>query len=74
MNAEIKADVTPSAGPVLMRAGGQSGRLPLLDDLQGHTSLERSVRSVGDVLDSVLFGQKLAFCTEVNTQCSEIHP
>jgi hypothetical protein len=40
-NAETDADVTPFAGPVLLRAGGWSGRFPLVEDLQGRTPLER---------------------------------
>ena len=35
------SDVTPFAGPVLLRAGGWSGRFPLVEDLQGRTPLER---------------------------------
>ncbi len=35
------ADVPPFAGPVLLRAGGSSGRFPMVEDLQGRTPLER---------------------------------
>jgi hypothetical protein len=35
------SDVTPFAGPVLLRAGGSSGRSPMLEDFQGRTPLER---------------------------------
>ena len=36
-----EADVTPFADPVLLRAGGQLDRFPLVLDLHGRTSLER---------------------------------
>ena len=53
--------MTPFTGPVLLRAGGWSGRFPLLEDLQGRMPLERRVRSVGVVLDSMLLSQQLGF-------------
>lgn len=52
-------DVTSFAGPVILRAGGQSGRFPMLEDLQGRSPLERRMRSLANVLDSVLFSQQL---------------
>ncbi len=51
--------MTSFAGPVLLRAGWYSGRFPLLDALQGRKPLERRMRSVGVVLESVLLSQKL---------------
>ena len=54
-------DMTPIAGPVLLRAGGWSGRSPLLEDLQGRTPLERRMRSVGVVLHPVLLCQPPGF-------------
>jgi hypothetical protein len=44
-----------------------------VEDLQGRTPLERRMRSVGVVLDSVLFSQQLGFlhrgqgCLKVNS-------
>jgi hypothetical protein len=53
--------VPPFAGPVLLRAGRWSGHFPPVEDLQGRTPLERRMRSVGVVLDSVqLSGAQLA--------------
>ena len=52
-------DVTPFAGTVLLRASGESGHCPLLNNVQDFSSLERLMRSIVIVLDSVLLSQQL---------------
>lgn len=49
----------PFAGPVLLKAGDLSGRFPLLDDLQRRMTLERRIRSVVVVVDSVQLSLQL---------------
>jgi hypothetical protein len=47
-------EVLPFAGPVLLRAVGESGRSPLLEDHQARTPVEHRLWTLGIVFDSVL--------------------